>query len=180
MLAATKLKVAAMVPADVEALFEAHHARVFRTALRVTGSAMDAEDVLQTLFLKLIRRENRIPSGDAAGSYLHRAAVNLALDVLRRRGRQVDLDSVSIDWRDPSPRPDEEVGARELAAWLRSAVSRLNPRAAEIFLLHHVEGLSNREISQLLDASWGVVAVTLHRTHRRLRQQIQADLGRNV
>ena len=45
--------------ADLERIFQAHHSQVFGTAYRVTGSAQDAEDVLQTVFLRLLRRQRR-------------------------------------------------------------------------------------------------------------------------
>ena len=67
---------------DLEGLFREHHDRVFRAAYRVTGSVVDAEDVLQTVFLRLSRRSdlNLEPS---PVSYLRRAAINAALDLLR-------------------------------------------------------------------------------------------------
>ena len=67
---------------DLEELFLAHKDRVFRAAYRVTGSASDAEDVLQTVFLRLMRHT---PGAEISnpGSYLHRSAVNAALDLLR-------------------------------------------------------------------------------------------------
>ena len=70
---------------SVAALFELHHERVFRIARRITGDASDAEDVLQTVFLRIIRREEPPLRADDAASYLHRAATNASLDLLRRR-----------------------------------------------------------------------------------------------
>ena len=65
-----------------EALFREHHGAVYRAAYRITGNAMDAEDVLQTVFTRLLRRERQRPFRER-GSYLHRAAVNAALDLMR-------------------------------------------------------------------------------------------------
>src|SRR4051812_4158311 len=71
----------------LEALFREHHGAVYRAAYRITGNAMDAEDVLQTVFTRLLRREEQPDLSESAGSYLHRAAVNAALDLMRRRKR---------------------------------------------------------------------------------------------
>src|SRR5215217_9020184 len=89
-------------PEALEVMFRQHHEAVFRTAYRITGDAMDAEDVLQTVFVRLLRRDDgREPLApeDGAGRYLHRAAVNAALDLLRRRKRRpaVALDEVAND-----------------------------------------------------------------------------------
>src|SRR5262245_22233834 len=78
---------------DLEGLFCEHHDRVFRAAYRVTGSVVDAEDVLQTVFLRLSRRGN-VSLEPNPGSYLHRAAINAALDLMRQRAR---TESIPID-----------------------------------------------------------------------------------
>lgn len=68
----------------LERCYQQYADRVYRAAYRVTGSSTDAEDVLQTVFLRLARRAPGDSLGEDAGGYLHRAAVHAALDVLRR------------------------------------------------------------------------------------------------
>src|SRR5436309_15681036 len=84
-------------PGALEAIFREHHGAVYRAAYRITGNAADAEDVLQTVFTRLLRREEQPDLSNSAGSYLHRAAVNAALDLMRRRkrARAVDIDDVA-------------------------------------------------------------------------------------
>jgi len=69
----------------VERLFRAYHGLVFRAAYRITGNATDAEDVLQTVFLRLIGRDGSAPPVENSEKYLRRAAINAALDVVRAR-----------------------------------------------------------------------------------------------
>src|SRR5262245_66349831 len=71
--------------AAVAALIELHHERVYRVARRVTGSREDAEDVLQTVFLRLVRREEPVPVAEEAASHLHRSATHETPHLLRRR-----------------------------------------------------------------------------------------------
>jgi hypothetical protein len=61
--------------ADLEQVFREHHAAVFRAAYRITGNADDAEDVLQTVFLRLVKRDSGAEPIDNLPSFLHRAAV---------------------------------------------------------------------------------------------------------
>ena len=68
-----------------ERVFREHHAMVFRAACRVTGNTADAEDVLQTVFLRLLGRGEADTVMENAEHYLRRAAVNGALDVIRAR-----------------------------------------------------------------------------------------------
>jgi RNA polymerase sigma-70 factor, ECF subfamily len=162
-------------------LFEEHHKRIFHAAFRVTGSSSDAEDVLQTVFLRLMRREEApVLEAAGAGSYFHRAAVNAALDLLRarRRTRAVGLDDAEAEL--PSAReadPERTAGSRQLAACLRQALTQLSPRAAEMFSLRYFEGLGNREIAELFGSSQTAVAVILHRTRSRLEKNLRPLLG---
>src|SRR6516225_6033601 len=120
-------------------LFADHHRRVLIAAYRVTGSMADAEDVAQTVFLRLGRGEGNPGEGipmKNAGSYLYRAAVNGALDLLRRRktsGVEPIEAAEAIPATNRSASPDAELSRSELAARLRRVISELPPRAAEMF-----------------------------------------------
>lgn len=162
-------------PEALEALFREHHGAVFRAAYRITGDAADAEDVLQTVFTRLLRREDQPDLSESAGSYLHRAAVNAALDLIRarKRSRTVDIDGMGdhlVDQADPGP--ERRQGSRELARRLREAMSSLSPRQAEIFTMRYFEGLGNLEISKMLGATQTSIAVILHRARHRLQKEL--------
>src|SRR5579884_1875221 len=75
----------ARAEADLEQIFREHHAKVMNAAYRVTGSPADAEDVAQTVFLRLARGDMNVSEIQNLGAYLHRSAVNTALDLLRAR-----------------------------------------------------------------------------------------------
>jgi RNA polymerase sigma factor (sigma-70 family) len=66
-------------------LYERHYETVFRAALRVTGNPADAEDVLQTVFLRVLSRSEQDDAAGRPAAYFRRAAVNAAVDLLRRR-----------------------------------------------------------------------------------------------
>ena len=116
---------------DLERVFVAHQARVFRAAYRITGNAQDAEDVLQSVFLRLARQEEGALDVANASSYLYRAAINSAFDLLRsRRVRpNVPLDEAT-DAPGTLPGPDATQEAEEIRDWLRRALAALPPRAA--------------------------------------------------
>ena len=166
--------------ADLEEIFREHHALVFRAAYRITGNPDDAEDVLQTVFMRMIKRGTEAePVGNMA-SFLHRAAVNAALDLVRSRQniRNVPLDELEPVLSEPAHRnPDRIQHSGEIREWLRGALARLNPRIAEMFMLRFFEGKDNPEIARLLKTTPGTVAVTLSRTRDRLEKEFQAYLG---
>lgn len=154
-------------------LFGMHHRRVLMAAYRITGSMADAEDVAQSVFLRLASADEFAVNN--AGSYLYRAAINGSLDVLRRRTAAASepLDAAAaVASQGRGSRPEAEVANNELVRWLRRALAELSPRAAEMFTLRYVEELGNREIAALMHTSQAVVAVTLHQARARLRKRL--------
>ena len=143
---------------------------VFRTAYRITGNAADAEDVLQTIFLRMLRRDSASADLEKPESYLRRAAVNASVDLLRARQTE---KSVPLS-EGLAGRAGE---SSELQHCLRTALARLTPRSAEIFALRYFEDCSNPEIARALNMSQVLVAVTLHRTRRQLQKEIRSCLG---
>ncbi len=165
-------------PTQFSRLFDQYHGLIFRTAYRITGSAADAEDILQTIFLRLVRRESSVEA-ISEESYFRRAAVNASLDLLRSRqsSRSVSLEDL------PSETVGSEAGApitAEMRDCMRRAFADLTPRSAEIFALRYFEDFTNPEIARMLDLSQVLVAVTLHRARRQLQKQIKRYLGDTV
>jgi RNA polymerase sigma-70 factor (ECF subfamily) len=165
---------------DLEAVYRQYHDLVYRAAYRVTGNPSDAEDVLQTVFLRLARREVDADIVGQPAGYLRRAAVNAALDLLRsrQRSRSVPLEDLEPVLPEASFRaPDREFAAGELREWLRKTVARLSPMAAEVFALRFFEGKDNPEIAELLGTSVGAVSVTLSRARDRVEREFRAYVG---
>jgi RNA polymerase sigma-70 factor (ECF subfamily) len=159
------------VTIPLERAFRAHHALVFRTAYRITGNAADAEDVLQTVFLRMLRQGGQAEPIENEEGYFRRAAINAALDVVRSRqaDRTAELEDVHI------------AAAGGISSELRQALSRalgqLKPQPAEIFTLRFFEGFSNPQIARMLGISQVLVAVIIHRTRKQLRKELGRYLG---
>ena len=165
---------------DIESIFREHASRVLAAAHRVTGSSQDAEDVLQTVFLRLVRRGGGLLQDGNPGAYLHRAAVNAGLDVVRSRqtSRAMPLETVETAVADPqAANPDSKLGSGEIRSQVRKALTQLSPRAAEIFALRYFEGYDNHEIAGMLGSSRSTVAVILHRARQRVREAIRPYVG---
>ncbi len=169
--------------AGLQELFEEHHQLIFRTAWRVTGNANDAEDVLQTIFLRLLKRPPAALETGNAGGYLRRAAINASLDLIRSRKRShlVALDQQLIEEVEPAvdgaSDPERQFAGLELRDRLRRELAKVNPRAAEMFVLRYFEGHRNSEIGPMMGTSRMTVAVTLHRLRKRLRLALADELN---
>ncbi len=166
----------------LERIFEQHSSRVFASAYRVTGSAQDAEDCLQTVFLRLLRRHGQTDLAPSPGGYLHRAAVNAALDLLRARSRSRsvpldDLDAPPVEGEQNDP--DRRQHDREMRRGLRRAILQLSPKNATIFSMRFLDGTPNREIAEVLDMSQAAVGVALHRARNQVKQEMASFVGEN-
>lgn len=168
---------------ELGALFRTHYKGMFRVGYRITGSESDAEDVLQTVFMRLTSNwelRELLPNPRA---YLYRAAINASLDLLRRRKR---TNSVSLDVLDfdqsaklAVASPADDHTDLELRKLVREAVAKLEGRAAQAFVLRYYEGYDNSHIAEILGTSQMVVAVTLHRARTRLRKEIGSYLEKH-
>ena len=164
---------------EIEEVFRTRYADVFRAAYRITGSHSDAEDVLQTLFLRLLRRGPAEGTVGNVGAYVYRAAVNAALDVLRSRR---DAQCIPLEESVHEPMrvsPERMLESKETQVWLRNSLANMNPRWAEMFVLRYFDGLNNREIARLLHVSQATVGVTLFRVRRQLERDFRARMRGN-
>ena len=164
----------------LEDIFKQHKRQVMQTAYRVTGNAQDAEDVLQTVFMRLARQEGGSPLSNSPGGYLHRASINAALDVVRSRksARSGSLEDVEGTLASvPAERPDKQQDASEIREQVRRALAELSPKSAEIFTLRYFEGYGNNEIAIMLGTSRSTINVILHRTRQRLKEKISDYVG---
>lgn len=161
---------------ELESIYRQHHAGVLRLAYRITGSASDAEDVVQTVFLRMVRRGFRSADVQEPRHYLNRATANAALDVLRSR-HAAHLSVLDETAAAASVSAEHGHELSELRDSLRAALARLNPRSAEMFVLRYLHDYSNAEVARAMDTSAAVVAVTLFRARTRLRRDLSAFAG---
>jgi RNA polymerase sigma-70 factor (ECF subfamily) len=154
---------------ELERLFHEHSPMLYRTAYGMLGNRADAEDVLQTLFLRLLRRDLspdlvRNPSG-----YLYRAAVNASLNVIRSRRRFVPAgaDTFDVAVEDPHSQEPDDLHRR-----LMAAIAGLNEKDTQVLILRYVHNRSDAEIGRLLGVSRGTIAMRLFRSRLRLKKLI--------
>lgn len=176
----------AIIAGDVDALavlFERYKHLVYRVAYRITRSHHDASDVTQEAFLKIVRSTSPFRRESNIETWIYRIAVNTALNHLRKRERRREeplervpdrLESL-IDSRNSAP--DEMVQRRELNRTVSHAISRLSPEMRAVVILHDVEGLTHREISDILRCSEGTVKSRLHHARKKLRRLLKPVLG---
>lgn len=154
-------------PPGFQDLYQRYSETVYRAALRVTGNQADAEDVLQTVFMRLLHREIAFDTGWAPEAYLRRAATNAAIDVIRRKTTRAETE---IDERrEHATAPSQAL----LKEHLRRALAKLDSEDSELFVLHYLEGLSHDELASQFRIQRGTVASRLFRIRKVLQKEIE-------
>jgi len=167
--------------ADLKSLYDRHSRMILQTAWRITGRREDAEDVLQQVFLRLLGTHSPDTIHSIRGGYLRRAAVNASLDIIRSRKARPDQVSsegtTAAHVASSAENPEETLRTHDLADALLQAVLQLNERAAEVFILKDIEGLSSEKIAEILDTTPNTVTVTCHRARTRLMEILSSWEG---
>jgi RNA polymerase sigma-70 factor (ECF subfamily) len=161
-------------------LVERHSRAIFRLAFRMTGHQQDAEDVVQEAFLRAHQRLGQFESRANFGTWLHRVAVNCALDFMRVRRRdppREELDDIGGDGARPlpaaDPQPDRLLFSVEVRERVGAAVAELNPKERAAFVLRHFEEMSIDEISRTMGVGTEAAKNNVFRAVKKLRKVLE-------
>jgi len=167
--------------AAFEQLVHTYDQAVLRLALRLTGSASDAQDIHQEAFLKVYKKLNGFRFECSFSTWIYRIVTNVCLDHLRRNrtlkknsALEVNDDELLSQLSDDRPgnNPEQQLLDEELSAHILRALRRLTPRERMVFDLRHFQGLKLRSVSEILNASEGSIKMTFFRATRKLRFQL--------
>jgi len=150
------------------ALVRRYERPVFNLAFRMLGDREDARDVAQAAFLKALESLHRFDARFRFFSWLYRIAMNEALDVLGRRGRQTELTDVHAADDDPM----RDAQSADLGARVRFALGELSPDHRAVLVLRHYQELSYEEIGRVLELTDATVKSRLFEARERLRVRL--------
>jgi len=172
-------------PTAPEQLITTYGDRAYRLAIEITGSAADAEEVVQDAFWNVIRKIDTFRGDSAFRSWIYRIVSNAAYQKRRgpaNRRAELSLDAVLplfhedgrhgepiADWSPAVDDPSRRIGLR-LA--LTAAIAGLPADYQAVVLLHDVEGLSNGEVAETLGISVGNAKTRVHRARLFLRKRL--------
>lgn len=149
-----------------ERLARAHGDAIFRVAFHALGNRADAEDVSQTVLLKLYQTDKSFAGDDHAKHWLIRVTVNECRKLLRTPWRKRILPLEDYDGPSPVPEDHSDVLA---------AVMALEPKYRLCVYLYYYEDWSVREVARALDAKESTVQTRLARAREQLKQTLSGE-----
>jgi RNA polymerase sigma-70 factor (ECF subfamily) len=172
-------------PGALDELIRATYADVYALCRRMLADPDEASDATQEVFVRVMRSVLGFRGESAFGTWLHRVTVNVCLTSLRRRSRARAAGIVAGGTPFALPgdeqglvsstdSPEDQAVTADLAARSEAALATLPEDARAVVVLRDLEGLSTKEVAELLGVTETVVKVRLHRAHARLRTMILA------
>jgi RNA polymerase sigma-70 factor (ECF subfamily) len=163
--------------AAFEPLVEKYRQRIWRLAYNILRDREEAWDVAQEAFVRAFHSLPSFRGQSAFYTWLFRITVNVATDRHRQRGAQARAFGpervTEEEWArttpDPGGGPDQQAARAEQREHIRQALDALPPKARAIIMLSDVEGLSYREIAEVLNCPIGTVMSRLHNARKRLK-----------
>ena len=180
--------VAARDPVAVRLVTTRNNQRLFRAAFTILGNRAEAEDAVQSAYLRAFASIGRFEGRSAHSTWLTRIVINESLGRLRSaKRRRAHLDGASVavldDYREKlmqgsmsGTSPDRERARAELRALMEEAIARLPEPFRLVFVLREIEDMDVETVSETL----GILPATVKTRHLRARRRLQQDLAPEV
>ena len=167
---------------DFAELVRRYKNKVYSTALRMTKSKEDAEDIAQDVFLKVYSGLPSFRAESNFSTYLYRITMNTSIDYLRKKTIKPNPSSLYVDsedgeyaieLEDTSPSPLAALEEKEKIIFLRKAIENLPDNHKQMIILRDINELSYDEIGEIMNLSEETVKSRINRARARLKKDIE-------
>lgn len=156
--------------AQLGPLFDRYHVPLFDFLSRMTGNRQVSEDLVQEVFLRVLKYRGTYREGARFGTWIFSIARNVRTDYFSRRELAVPLSEDALEAPDNSPGPEGETEMASASGRLRAALMRLREDRRELLILARYQCMKHEAIAELLGIDTGTVKVRVHRALKELRE----------
>jgi RNA polymerase sigma-70 factor (ECF subfamily) len=162
-------------------LVSRYHQKVYMVILGLLHNREDALEVAQETFFRAYRKINSFQGGSSFYTWLYRIAVNLSIDAQRQQKRnpldfRATMDGLLEQQNVVANDPFMDVKDKQLREKLVAAINDLTPEHKAVIVLRTIEGLSYKDIGDILGCSEGTVMSRLHYARKKLQKKLSALL----
>lgn len=161
----------------IEEVMAAYEQKLMRYCWQLTGSEEEAQEIVQETFLKLWKQDREKVEGHVR-AWLYSVCRNHAMDIHRKEARVINFTQkkkVLNELEEDDPTPEDQMHSFEQTKRLREICRGLPPRQQELVRLKFQEGLSYREMAEVMDMSESNVGFQLHDAMNRLRKKLSVN-----
>lgn len=158
--------------------------KIFYLAYDLTGSWQDAEDLSQEVFLKAYRSIHTFQGHSSISTWLYRITFNTAIDIKRKKSYQMEKEHAPFEEQPTATpiffdgnsknTPESQIENQQLLNQIEMALQSLSPRERTVFIMRQYQGMSGREVGDLLDISEGTVKSLLFRAIKKLKKNLNS------
>ncbi len=156
-------------------LFERYHAPLFDFLSRVTGDRTAAEDLVQDVFVRVLKYRRTYRDDSCFEAWLYRIARNARADHFRQRRAAEPLGNRELDLPALTPGPQQQLEARRDAESVKRALDQLPDDKRELLVLAKYRDMRYERIAEILEIEVGTVKVRVHRAVKELRALLLRD-----
>jgi len=146
--------------------------KLYRFANSILRNGMEAEDVVQEVFIRLWQRRDHWSEIENIEALTMKMTKNLALDKLRSKHNRTDALPDYADWRDDGAQPDEMTERNDTISRIRTIMQELPEKHRRVMQLRDIEGLSYEEICTTRDVPMSQVKINLFRARKQIREHL--------
>lgn len=158
-------------------LFERYHVKLFNFFLRLTGERGASEDMVQDVFLRILKYRDSYKGECKYSAWMYRIARNVNIDHLKKRKKEVPLEDRWDEEPAPELHPEQVMTGEQERELLNKALAGLSGQKKEVLVLSRFQNMKYRDIAELLDCSVENVKVLAHRAIKELRRSFQGLKG---
>ena len=150
-------------------LFERHHVSLYNYFLRQTGKPHASEDLVQEVFLRMLKYRQGYRGESPFTVWMYRIARNSWVDYFKKAKRETSWNEEMEEPVSEEPNPSEHLEENQKLAQLRAALAKLSPEKREVLVLSRYQDMKYEEIAELLGCAVGTVKARVHRAIKDLK-----------